>query len=302
MEQKTIGTLIRQARLARRLTQKELAERLHVTDKAVSKWERDVCRPDIALLEPLSQELGLSIWDLLGVEEPERGLRNLVDYSVAEVRRKKGQVNRRWAGLLGALLLLAWGWLLMSGYRFSPEAAARYQLMFRNGETAEVVLRETIYDYDAFLFDAGDTYHMTFVRKAGPLWQPMGVDAYGPKRDDRIEYLGGATFEGSFGFMLLCCHDPNVETVTVNLGGKTTITQAVGTDQIEIFRWPTEMQRPWSSLPTAVACDADGEVLYHLDMLQTKENYALHVYPGIYHWWEGPEGTYPGYEEDLKNR
>lgn len=102
--------------------------------------------------------------------------------------------------------------------------------------------------------------------------------------------------------MLLRCHDPNVETVTVNLGGKTTITQAVGTDQIEIFRWPTEMQRPWNSLPTAVACDTDGEVLYHLDMLQTKENYGLHVYPGIYHWWEGPEGTYPGYEEDLKNR
>lgn len=302
MEQKTIGALIRQARLARGLTQRELAERLHVTDKAVSKWERDICRPDIALLEPLSRELDLPLWDLLGVEEPESGLRNLVDYSAAEVRQKAGQVNRRWLGLLTALLLLVWCWLLMAGYRFSPEAAARYQLMFRNGETAEVVLRETIYDYDAFLFDAGDTYHMTFVRKAGPLWQPMGVDAYGPKRDDRIEYLGGATFEGSFGFMLLRCHDPNVETVTVDLGGKTAITQAVGTDQVELFRWPAEMQQPWGTVPTAVACGADGSVLYHLDMLQVKGQYSWCVYPDIYRWWEGPVGTYPGYEEDLKNR
>ena len=46
MEQKTIGTLIRQARLAHGLTQKELAERLHVTDKAVSRWETGRGLPD----------------------------------------------------------------------------------------------------------------------------------------------------------------------------------------------------------------------------------------------------------------
>lgn len=100
--------------------------------------------------------------------------------------------------------------------------------------------------------------------------------------------------------MLLRCHDPNVETVTVNLGGKTAITQAVGADQAEFFRWPAEMQQPWGTVPTAAACGADGTVLYHLDMLQMKGQYSWCVYPGIYHLWEGPEGTYPGYEEDLK--
>ena len=45
-ERETVGALIRRARQDRGLTQRQLAERLHVTDKSVSKWERDVCRPD----------------------------------------------------------------------------------------------------------------------------------------------------------------------------------------------------------------------------------------------------------------
>lgn len=133
--------------------------------------------PGIALLEPLSRELDLPLWDLLGVDEPESGLRNLVDYSAAEVRQKAGQVNRRWLGLLTARLLLAWCWLLMAGYRFSPEAAARAKL-FQNRETAEVVLRESIYDYDAFLFDAGNTYRMTFVRKRAAVAAAVGGDMW----------------------------------------------------------------------------------------------------------------------------
>lgn len=69
-----IGGLIRQARMERGLTQRELAKRLHVTDKAVSKWERDICRPDVELLEPLARELDIPLLRLLGVEkEPEQG-------------------------------------------------------------------------------------------------------------------------------------------------------------------------------------------------------------------------------------
>lgn len=41
-ERETVGALIRRARQDRGLTQRQLAERLHVTDKSVSKWEREV--------------------------------------------------------------------------------------------------------------------------------------------------------------------------------------------------------------------------------------------------------------------
>ncbi|MBU3806098.1 MAG: helix-turn-helix domain-containing protein [Candidatus Fournierella pullistercoris] len=52
-------------RKAKGLTQKQLADRLSVTDKAVSKWERGLGFPDIKLLEPLSQALDVSILELM---------------------------------------------------------------------------------------------------------------------------------------------------------------------------------------------------------------------------------------------
>ena len=47
------------------MTQKELAQRLFVSDKAVSKWERGLSMPDVALLAPLSELLGVTVTELL---------------------------------------------------------------------------------------------------------------------------------------------------------------------------------------------------------------------------------------------
>lgn len=55
---------------AQGLTQAELAEQLHVTDKAVSRWERGVGLPDINTLEPLADALGLSLADLMHCHDP----------------------------------------------------------------------------------------------------------------------------------------------------------------------------------------------------------------------------------------
>lgn len=60
-----MGKLIAEARKAKGLTQKDLAERLGVTDKAVSKWERGLSCPDISLLVPLAQQLELTTGELL---------------------------------------------------------------------------------------------------------------------------------------------------------------------------------------------------------------------------------------------
>ena len=54
MEHEKIGAFISLLRKEKGLTQKELAAQLNVTDKAVSKWERGLCYPDISLLSPLS--------------------------------------------------------------------------------------------------------------------------------------------------------------------------------------------------------------------------------------------------------
>ena len=65
MDMQKTGQLIRRLREARGITQKTLAEKLHVTDKAVSKWERSLSCPDVTLLEPLAGQLGISVAELL---------------------------------------------------------------------------------------------------------------------------------------------------------------------------------------------------------------------------------------------
>ena len=62
------GELVRQLRTEKKLTQKQLAERLHVSAKAVSKWECGNGSPDISLLPALAEALGTEIRVLLAGE------------------------------------------------------------------------------------------------------------------------------------------------------------------------------------------------------------------------------------------
>lgn len=59
------GSFVATRRRDRELTQRELAERLYISNKAVSKWERGLSLPDIALLEPLADALEVSVTELL---------------------------------------------------------------------------------------------------------------------------------------------------------------------------------------------------------------------------------------------
>ena len=65
MEERSTGALIKALRKERGMTQKELAGRLHVTEQAVSRWERDVGCPEIGLLTQLCEILGVSMARLL---------------------------------------------------------------------------------------------------------------------------------------------------------------------------------------------------------------------------------------------
>ena len=65
MDQMKTGMLIRMLRQRRRMTQLQLAERIGVSDKAVSKWERGLSCPDLVLLDELAELLDTSIDRLL---------------------------------------------------------------------------------------------------------------------------------------------------------------------------------------------------------------------------------------------
>ncbi|MBO5569793.1 MAG: helix-turn-helix transcriptional regulator, partial [Clostridia bacterium] len=61
MNQYVTGVLIRRLREGRNMTQHQLAEKMMVSDKTISKWENGRGYPDITLVEPLADALGVSI-------------------------------------------------------------------------------------------------------------------------------------------------------------------------------------------------------------------------------------------------
>jgi len=68
MNQYVTGTMIRRLREGRNMTQHQLAEMISVSDKAISKWETGRGYPDISLIEPLANALGVSIIELFSGE------------------------------------------------------------------------------------------------------------------------------------------------------------------------------------------------------------------------------------------
>lgn len=68
MKNTTLGAMIATARKEKGMTQLDLANKLGVTDKAVSKWERDLCCPDIHTLPKLAQLLDLTVDQLVQTE------------------------------------------------------------------------------------------------------------------------------------------------------------------------------------------------------------------------------------------
>lgn len=84
MDQIRIGSYIAQCRRKKKWTQKELAEKLGVTDKSVSKWENGYCLPDPALYQPLCDALEITPNDLFG-EDLERKNERAVDKKLLEM-------------------------------------------------------------------------------------------------------------------------------------------------------------------------------------------------------------------------
>lgn len=73
MDAEKTGKFICENRKKHGMSQKELADKLGITDKAISKWERGISFPDISMLIPISKVLDISLYDLLtGGEDNEQ--------------------------------------------------------------------------------------------------------------------------------------------------------------------------------------------------------------------------------------
>lgn len=79
---KTLGMMIAELRKEKGMTQLELAEKMGVTDKAVSKWERDLSCPDINSLPNLAEILGVTVDELMQIkkdaENPSQSVQDII--------------------------------------------------------------------------------------------------------------------------------------------------------------------------------------------------------------------------------
>ena len=111
MDAKATGTLIAQRRKQLTLSQAELAERLHITDKAVSRWETGRGMPGLDSLEPLSEALGLSVSELLsGKELTSDELPKAAGGQIMESMKRENRWKwLAWAAMAAVTVLAIWG-------------------------------------------------------------------------------------------------------------------------------------------------------------------------------------------------
>lgn len=96
MDQIKIGKFIAECRKQKDLTQMQLADRLGITDKAVSKWERGISMPDSSIMLELCDILGITVNDLLSGEKVTMDNYNKESESnLLEMLRQKQQADKR---------------------------------------------------------------------------------------------------------------------------------------------------------------------------------------------------------------
>ena len=98
MEQEKIGKFIAEIRKDKKLTQAQLAKKIGVTDRAISKWENGRGMPDLSLMKPLCNELGITINELLCGEKIagddyqkkfEENIFNTINYSENKIKKNR---------------------------------------------------------------------------------------------------------------------------------------------------------------------------------------------------------------------
>lgn len=121
MNQEKIGQFIAKCRKEQKLTQIELAQKLGVSDKSVSKWENAKCMPDLSLFAPLCEILNITINDLMAGEKVddkeyigtlEKNIINMV--SDAEKRKKK----KKRIIIIISIIILTFFLIFQSIYRY----------------------------------------------------------------------------------------------------------------------------------------------------------------------------------------
>ena len=115
MDQLKIGKFIAECRKQKNLTQMQLAEKLGITDKAISKWERGIAMPDSSIMLELCDILGISVNELLSVEKINMENNNqkneqlLLDMAKELEKKNKTIWSSMWAIMIVSMTVLIAG-------------------------------------------------------------------------------------------------------------------------------------------------------------------------------------------------
>ena len=127
MEKKTMGSFLAALRRANGMTQKELAERLNVSDKSVSRWERDDGAPDLALIPVIAEVFGVTCDELLRGERAAAGEEQGAQSTPKGEQQKKhllaASLSRFRSRCCIALALAAAGFLVAMAFNSALERA-----------------------------------------------------------------------------------------------------------------------------------------------------------------------------------
>ena len=125
IDQIKIGKFIAAKRKKKSLTQVEVAERLGITDRAVSKWERGLALPDASIMLNLCSILGSSITELLtGETTVEENYKDKAEELILEIRKKEEENNRyllRLETVIGVLAIVSALTIIFTAAFLTPE-------------------------------------------------------------------------------------------------------------------------------------------------------------------------------------
>ena len=107
MDQIAIGHFITKKRKEQNITQEQLAERLGVSNKTVSKWETGKCMPDYAAIEPLCHELHITLAELLDGAEVEKSIHGQDTRQILEMLEKRQALKNKKRMLIGIVLFFS---------------------------------------------------------------------------------------------------------------------------------------------------------------------------------------------------
>ena len=107
MNQTAIGIYIAKKRREKNLTQEQLAEKIGVSNKTISKWENGKCMPDYSIIEQLCKELSVTISELMdGEDAAEDSVRVYDDDQILDLLHRTQELERQKGVLCGFVLII----------------------------------------------------------------------------------------------------------------------------------------------------------------------------------------------------